>query len=1044
MNRLAHFAIAHARLTWLLIIAVSFGGLGVYWTQPRQEDPEITLRSAQVVTRLPGLSPERIEQLITRPIEEKIKTISEIEDIKSLSTTGLSIVSPEVSSRYTDMAPIWADLRNKMDDMAPLLPDGTIGPQVNDDYGRVAVITLALTGADYSMAELDSVARDVRDGLAALPLVARTDLYGRQAERIWIEFDAAFMAQFGLEPRRVVSALKGQNVILPGGTVNADGQNIVIEPSGDFRSVDDIRRLAIETEDGQLIYLEDLATVRRGYVDPPDSPAFYNGNPAIVLGVSMVAKSNVVELGRQVTESLAHLRQTLPLGMSLDVVIFQPDLVRASVNDATINLLITMGVVLVVVMLFLGLRTGLIVGTMVPLTMMVTLIGMLLWGIDIHRISIAAIIVALGLLVDNGIVIAEDIRRRLDSDEDRLDAVLATPSTLALPLLTSSLTTVAAFMPLVLISGGSGEFLRSLGQVMAIALLTSWLIAITVTPAFCYWFLPKCGPDRRKRVDGEAEGTYDSSAYRLYRGMLVRLLRVRLLFVAAMVALLVSSIAIFPFIKQRSLGPSERNQFTVYVDLPAEASIHETIAVTMRLSRYLSHDTENPEVDDVLAYVGSGGPRFFLALSPNDPQPNKAFLVVNTQESDQIEVVMARTERFIIEEIPEASGRADVLFLGPAALGTVELQITGPDINTLRRLGARVTGAFHGVPGVRSVRNDWENAVLKLQVEIDQERARRAGVTSEEIAHTLSAYFDGADVTSFREGDTVIPVVIRARSDDRGSLDRVRTVEVLSASGGVPVPLLQIANFKGDVEASRIRRFNQQRALTVAGKHPDMTAVELYAALKTSLDDIAVPPGYAINIEGEIKGAQDSNADLFEYAPHALFAILLLLVLQFNSFRRPAIILTTIPLVLIGANYGLLFFDGFFDFTAMLGLFSLAGIIINNGIVMIDRIDESRAEGLKVGDAVVDAALSRARPIVMTTVTTIVGLLPLALFGGEFWYGMAVVIMCGLGVGTVLTLGFVPVTYSLLFDFHAGEAADPRRPSGPVDRRHAAADRQNL
>lgn len=1025
MGGLTLFAIRQARFTWLVIVATVIAGIAVYMTQPRQEDPEIAMRNAQVITRMPGLSPERIEQLITRPVEEQIKTIPEIKEIKSISMTGISIVSPEAADQYTDMAPIWAKLRNKMDDLQPRLPDGADTPFVNDDYGRVSVITLALSGPDFTMRELFDVSRDIRDALNTLPLVASVELHGVQQERIWIEFKAAALSHFGVDPANVVASLRGQNVVLPAGAVEANRQNIVIEPTGDFKSVEDIRRVAIPMADGELVYLEDLADIRRGYVDPPEAPAFYNNRRAIVIGISMVSKSNVVELGEQVKAALQRIRGALPLGMALDVVIFQPDLVQASVNSASENLLQTVAVVLAVVMIFLGLRTGLIVGSMVPLTMMATLIGMSVLAIELHRVSIAAIIVALGLLVDNGVVIAEDIRKRLDEGEERFDAALATPKSLAVPLLTSSITTIAAFLPLMMIQGGSGEFLRSLGQVLTLALLSSWLIGITVIPAFCYWFLPKTDAGKGKAAVSDGS-QFDAAPYRFYRGFLNTVLRFRLLFVIAMIALLYSSTVIFSFVKQRSLGPSERNQFTVYVDLPAQASIRQTIDVTRRISAWLRNPEANPEVTDVIAYVGSGGPRFFLALSPNDPQPNKAFMVVNTQEADQIGAVMARVERFLVTDTPEASGRADILFLGPAPLGTVELRVTGEDIETLRRLGAAVESAFHTVPGVRSVRNDWENAVLKVRVNVDQERARRAGVTSEEIAKTLSAYFDGMAVTTFREGDQVIPVVLRADAEDRATLDRLRTVEIYAAARGVPVPLIQVADLEGEVEASRIRRFNQKRALTVAGKHPEMTAVELYEAMRPALDAIDMPDGYALAVTGEIEGSKENNQELFKFAPHALFIILALLILQFNSFRRTAIILLTIPLVLIGANYGLFVFKGFFDFTAMLGLFSLAGIIINNGIVLIDRIEEQRAAGVTVNEAIMEAALSRARPIIMTTVTTVVGLIPLAISGGEFWYGMAIVIMCGIAVGTVLTLGFVPVLYSLFFRGNASASANAR------------------
>lgn len=1011
MDKLAAFAIRRARFAGLLIAIIVLGGLTAFATQPRQEDPEITLRSAQVVTRFPGMSPERVEQLITRPIEEKIKEISEIDEIASISMAGMSIVTPEAHARYYAMEPIWNDLRNKMDDIRAELPDGVSGPDVNDDYGRVAVITLALTGSDYSMAELNEVARDLRDSLGALPLVAQVDLYGVQPERIWLEFDTTLLAQFDVAPSAVVNALRSQNVVLPGGTIDASGQSVVIEPSGDFRSVEEIRDLAISTDGGGIVYLRDLVSVRRGYVDPPQAPAYYNNQPAIVIGISMVAASNVVEVGHQVNGALRQLKPLLPLGMELDTVIFQPELVQASVNNASSTLLQTMIVVLVVVMVFLGWRTGLIVGAMVPLTMLGTVLAMSFWGIELHRISIAAIIVALGLLVDNGVVIAEDIRQRLDRGDERLDAALASARSLAIPLLTSSLTTIIAFLPLALIDDASGEFLRSLGQVLALALLISWLLAISITPALCYRFLTH---------DSTAGGREDARipqgpAYRLYQQVLHRILQRRLIFVLGMVALLFAAGQIFQFVKQRSLGPTERNQFTVYVDLPAKAHISQTMAATESLSAFLTDSALNPEVTDVLAYVGAGGPRFFLALTPNDPQPNKAFLVVNTERAEQIDAVMERVEGFLQRDLPQATGRADILFLGGAAIGTVEVRLRGPEIDALRALGDQVKKAYYGVPGTRSVRSDWEDPVLKLYVEIDQERARRAEVSSAEVATGLTGIFDGQYITDYREGDKVIPVVLRARPADREGLDSIRSTEVFSEARGVPVPLLQVADFEGAVEPSKIRRFNQERALTIAGIHPEMTAPELYDEMREQLEAIELPPGYRLELEGEIKEAEESNEKLLGFAPHALLLIVLLLVLQFDSYRRPAIILLTIPLVVIGANFGLAIFGAYFDFTAMLGLFSLAGIIINNGIVMIDRIDGGRAKGLDVDEAVVEAAMARARPIIMTTITTIIGLLPLALFGGEFWYGMAIVIMCGLGVGTLLTLGFIPALYSLFF-----------------------------
>ncbi len=1006
MENLARFALDNGRFLALLIVAVVTAGTSTYFTQPRQEDPEVTIRVAQVTAAFPGMSPERVEQLITRPLEEEIKRLPEVKEVRSVSMTGLALVMPELHDSHFDLEPIWADLRNKMDDIAPQLPEGTRGPFVNDDFGRVAVVTLALHGRDFTPRELRWAAREARDDLSKAPLVARVDLYGIQEERVWLEMDPRALTRTGLTPEAVISALRAQNVVLPGGDVQAESLSIMIEPTGNFESVEDIGSVAIEAPGG-LVYVRDLLTVRRGYVDPPERPALYDGSPAVILALSMVPESNISELGRDIERRLETLQLQLPLGMHLDVVTWQPELVEAAVRDATENLGQTIAIVLLVVVAFLGLRTGLIVGAMVPLTVFASLVGMNLIDIELHRVSIAAVIVALGLLVDNGIVVVEDIETRMARGAERRAAALTAARTLGLPLLTSSLTTILAFMPLMLAENSSGEYLRALSLVITLTLLSSWLISLTVTPAMCVWLLP--------------ESTGSTNTYRepassgLYRGLLQRLLRARLAFVAVMVALLLSSLWIFGFVKQRHMAPSERNQFVLYLNLPAGSAADETVDVAGRLAAFLSDETANPEVLSNIIYVASGGPRFFLALQPPDAQSHIAFGIVTTETSEQVPALMGRVDGWIAERLPEATGRTEELFLGPAPLGTVELRLHGPDIDELQRFSEQMLSVFRAVDGTLGVRSDWENPVLKVRVMVDQERARRAGVTSEEIARALSMQIDGLRVTDYREGDKVIPVVLRAGASERGNLDQMRTLEVFSVNRGVGVPLLQVADFEGMVEPSQIRRVDQERAVTVAAKHPTMSARELYASVLPALTSIALPESYRIETEGEIEASTEANGALFQYAPHCLAGIIALLVLQFGSYRRPAIIGLTIPLILIGAAMGLLVFRAWFDFVAMLGLFSLAGIIINNGIVLIDRIDQERDLGKDVDTAVTDAAIARARPIIMTTLTTILGLVPLALFGGEFWFGMAIVIMSGLAVGTLLTLGVVPVLYSLMF-----------------------------
>ena len=491
MESLTRFSIERWRLTLTAILLILFSGAYTYLRQPSQEDPEIIIRTAVVTVAFPGMSASRVEQLLIKPVEEAVKQIPEADTVRSSAQTGLATIKVELLPTVTNTRPVWDNLRNKMTDLAPSLPVGAVGPLVNDDYGRVAVTTLALTGADFSMAELRGQARWLRDRLSTLPLVSRIDLFGVQDERIWLIFNRSRLSQLGISSSLVLNAIAEQNQILPAGSlITEEGMRYALEPSGDFRTVAAIGDVPVRTPSGDVVYVRDIVDIERGYVDPPRKPVLFNGQPAVVLALSMVPNVAIKDFGVQTRAALDALREELPLGMTLSVVTDQPPIVAAAVADATSNLVQTLVTVLAVVMLFLGIRAGAIVGTIVPLSIFLALVGMLLWGIPLHRISIAAIIIALGLLVDNGVVIAEDIKKRIDDGADRLDAALAATRTLAIPLLTSSLTTILAFLPLMLAPDAAGEFLRALAQVIILTLLASWLLSCTVTPLLCVWFLP--------------------------------------------------------------------------------------------------------------------------------------------------------------------------------------------------------------------------------------------------------------------------------------------------------------------------------------------------------------------------------------------------------------------------------------------------------------------------------------------------------------------------------------------------------------------------
>ena len=1020
METLTRFSIERWRLTLTAILLILFSGAYTYLRQPSQEDPEVVIRTAVVTVAFPGMSASRVEQLLIKPVEESVKQIPEADVVRSSAQTGLATIKVELLPTVTNTRPVWDNLRNKMTDLASSLPAGAVGPLVNDDYGRVAVTTLALTGADFSMAELRAQARWLRDRLSTLSLVSRIDLFGVQDERIWLTFNRSRLSQLGISSSIVLNAIAEQNQILPAGSlITEDGMRYSLEPSGDFRRVDEIGNVPVRTPSGDVVYVRDIVDIERGYVDPPRKPVLFNGQPAVVLALSMVPNVAIKDFGAQTTTALVKLREELPLGMTLSVVTDQPPIVAAAVAEATSNLGQTLVTVLAVVMLFLGVRAGAIVGTIVPLSIFLALVGMLLWDIPLHRISIAAIIIALGLLVDNGVVIAEDIKKRIDDGAERVSAALEATRTLAIPLLTSSLTTILAFLPLLLAPDAAGEFLRALAQVIILTLLASWLLSCTVMPLLCVWFLPS---ERQADQQNGLVARLTDGYSRWLEWLLQRPIQV----LAAAGLLFAISIAALGRVPTGLLPPSDRAQFIVRLDLPAGASEAETLRVTERVARWVADEGANPDITSSVFYVGSGGPRFFLALAPVDPAPHVAFGVINTKSAAAVAAARERLANFMAAQLPEARGWTELLFLGQEPPGTLEIRLSGPSIDPLYKAGKQIEDLIASVPGTKDLRTDWANPVLQIDVLIDQERTRRAGLSPAATARALESNFDGAQVTEYREGDRIIPIVLRAQEADRSTLDDLTDVTI-TTEDGKSVPLLQVANLAGELKPYVIHRYDLQRTITISGLNPDLTAKQLLDRVEPLLNDLDLPEDYHWTVGGEVEASQKANSALFLYMPHCLVAIVVLLIWQFNSFRRTLIIILTIPLILIGASLGLNLSGAKLDFNAMLGLLALAGIIVNNAIVLIERIDEERSAGHALGSAVQSAAAARFRPIVMTTLTTIVGLVPLYLLGGELWHGMTIVMMFGLGIGTVLTLGIVPLLYLLMFSPWQ-RAAQPTQP----------------
>lgn len=996
----------------LLVVALlMLNGIFAYFTLPAQEDPTITIREAIVSTQFPGMAPDRVEQLITRKLEEEIRKIPEVKEIKSSSSTGLSTIHVKIYDRYFNLDNIWQDLRNKVNNAQGKLPQGTLPSYVNDEFGDVSVITLALTADGFDMDEMYDIAQHIRDTLYGVEGTKKIEILGAKAERIYLEASNAKLAQLGISPLALISELQKQNIVQSGGRVDTGSRSFIIEPTGNFNSIPDIENTYITipgTED--FIALKDIVTIKKGYIDPPDKLAYFNGKPAIFFANAMLPEYNILEFAPRFKTKIAEIEHTLPIGYQLDIATYQADQVEKTVKGVSINVLQTLAIVLVVVILFLGLRTGLIVGAIVPLVMLVTLAIMQYSGIKLERMSLATLIISLGLLVDNGIVIAGDFKRRLEQGIDRYKAMVQGCKELAVPLLSSSATTILFFLPLMLAEHVAGEYTRSISLVILITLLSSWVLALTVTPILSYYFIKV---PKTTSSDSNEFGKL-TSYYAKYEQFLHWVLKHKALFMAAMFILFIGAGASMKFVAKQFFPNSDRTQVLVNIDLPRGTSSRETNRQMQEIFTWFNNKEQFDYIESFSGYVGFSGPRFVLSLNPEDPAENKGFIVLNVTPETDIASRVLELDTQIEARFPNVSARVRKMFLGPSDSSILKVQVKGPDKEVIYQKAQEVMAVLNAAPNSLNVRTDWENLITKISVKVDQHRAKRAGLTSSEIAQALESYFSGGVITNFRDQDEIIPIVLRAGENERNSLDRLRTLNIYSEKSGRAVPLFQVADFEPINQFSIIHHEDMFRTISIEARNTKLSAEDFKALVDEQIQLLKhdLPVNHTIEYDGVIKESKAGQKALSANMPMVLGFIIILLVAQFNSFRKAMVISLTIPLSFIGAVIGLLLMQAPFGFMVTLGLYSLAGIIINNAIVLIDRIAIEQAEGKSEYQAIIDACLTRLRPIAMTTITTMMGLLPLIIGKDPLFYGMACVIAFGLGVGTVLTLGVVPALYA--------------------------------
>ncbi|MEM9239719.1 MAG: efflux RND transporter permease subunit [Pseudomonadota bacterium] len=1008
MEFLTRFGLEKSRFTWLLMALILVMGIMSYIGIPKREDPAITIRTAAIVLEFPGMSPERIENLIADPVERKMREIGEIEDIETIITTGQALLYATLFDTIygSDIENAWEDLRNKMDDVVTELPDGTIGPFVNTDYGDVAIATIAVTGDGFDLAYVEDVAEDLQRELYKVDGITQVELYGTQDERIWLDLDITKLASVGVQISQLLEDLRAQNVILPAGEIDADGTNIVLEANGDLSTVDEIRNVLTKVEGlAGYVRLEDLVDVRRGFVDPREEPVFFNKEPAVVLSVEMSDDADIQSLGARLQEKIAAEEATHPLGIAFHISTFQETVVTESVNDALSNLGQTFVIVFLVMLLFLGFRPAVVIACIVPFTVCFALTAMGPLGVDIEKVSISAVIVSLGLLVDNGLVVVEDIDGRMDRGVPPMEAALEAGRQYAIPLAVASITTISAFIPMLLVDGSEGEFSYSMGAVVASMLAGSWITALYILPFLSARILksnPKNAP---------SEGIKTTGAMGIYGRVIRRLLPLGIPITILVYGLVAFSGSQMGQVRAEFFPLSERADFLVYMDMPKGTAISETERMSQRVAEWLNDKTVNRGVKNVTAYVGSGGPRFNLSLDPADPDPASAFFQVNTVDLAAAIETADRARTYFVENLPEARFRVTRLAQGGTESGIVKVEISGSDAEVLMAAAKEVEGAFSELPALVMNESDWGNKVVKIVLDVAQDKAREFGVTSEEISEVMDTYFSGTSYSIFREGDEQIPISLRAIESSRNSLEDLGNLSV--AANDQLISIDQVASFQPMLEYSELRRENQVRQVVISGKSAAMTAAQTLAAIQPALDGLDLGSDYSISIGGELEDTVEVQSKLGGNLPYALGVMLAALVFQFNSIRRSIATFMTIPLIIIGAPYALLLAGQPFSFFALLGLMSLMGIIINNAIVLINQIDIDR-QHMDVADAIIHASQQRFRPILLTSLTTICGLMPMAIAGGALFEPMATVMIGGLAIASPLTLIFVPSVYYLL------------------------------
>lgn len=1009
---IAAYFIRNRVISWMVALIFLIGGIAAFFGLGRLEDPAFTIKDAMVVTSYPGATPQQVEEEVTYPIEKAIQQLTYVDEVNSISSRGLSQITVTMKNNYgpDDLPQIWDELRRKVNDLKGTLPPGVNEPQVIDDFGDVYGILLAVTGDGYSYKELLDYVDYLRRELELVDGVSKVSVSGQQQEQVFIEVSMKKLSSIGLSPDTVFNLLSTQNVVSDAGAIRIGDEYIRIQPTGEFQSVDELGDLLITESGAQgLIFLKDVAEIKRGYVEVPNNIINFNGSLALNVGVSFAEGVNVVEVGKAFDHRLAELKYQQPVGIEISEIYSQPKEVDKSVSGFVVSLAQAVGIVIIVLLFFMGLRSGLLIGLILLLTVLGTFIFMKYLAIDLQRISLGALVIALGMLVDNAIVVVEGILIGTQKGRTRLQAATDIVTQTKWPLLGATVIAVTAFAPIGLSEDSTGEYCGTLFTVLLISLMLSWFTAISLTPFFADIFFKG---QKIKQGDGEENDPYNGVIFVIYKKFLQFCMRRAWFTVVVLIAGLAASVYGFTFVKQAFFPSSTTPIFQLDVWMPEGTDIRATNTTLKELESWLA---KQEHVDHITTTAGKGLQRFMLTYAPEKSYAAYGEITTRMENYEALKPLMAKFREYLKANYPEINYKLKQIELGPGGGAKIEARIIGSDPTVLRTIAAQVKDIMYADPQATNIRHDWRERTQVLEPQFNESQARRYGITKSDVDDFLSMSFSGMTIGLYRDGTTLMPIVARLPEDERIDIRNIEGMKIWSPAQSEFIPLQQVTmGYDMRWEDPIIVRKNRKRMLTVMAD-PDIlgeeTASTLQKRLQPQIEAIQMPPGYSLEWGGEYESSGDAQESLFTTMPMGYLFMFLITVFLFNSIKEPLIVWLTVPLALIGVTTGLLALNTPFGFMALLGFLSLSGMVLKNGIVLLDQIEIEMKSGKEAYDAVVDAAVSRVRPVCMAAITTILGMIPL--LPDIFFKPMAVTIMFGLGFATVLTLIVVPVLYRL-------------------------------